>query len=662
MRMRRISLWFLIFSAALIWACVAGSESFKMGQDMAKDKRWDEAIAFYEKALKEVPDSGEYKAALKAAKQESAKIHLEKARKEFKALGREDLPGVEQVMKESGLAMGLDPENPEVVSFHQALLKKRNDLQASVKSLYVQAEAELKKEDWSAAIVSLKKVNDIFPSYEDIGDKLALAYQNSAKMNYRLGVDLAKKEDWKGAAGAFKAVIDANPAYFDTQKLYAEAVAKDNIDYFLGEASRAELSKKMERAILMYERAQEYDPGRGDVKNRLNSARAKAGESCFNEAVKLMKMGKLSLTAQKMLAAKGYEPKLQDNPLYKEIALTINAKLMVRGEGCAERGKWGNALVWFQKVESLDPNYKNIFFKSQETRDNIKKRIRKSIAVFDFKTPSNNKDAGKIVANKLITFLYRNASGDLRIIERENLESILKELQLGQTGLVDVDTVQKVGKMGGIDTFIMGDVLRFATEYKDYPSTNQVKVLVDEEDVHNPAFSDWIMTHPRPTEDEIKTAPPRTVKKKNYQFVAYKSGYAKISSSLETSYKLVDTRSGENLFANTVSGKLTKEGKYQDGVPMANIPHKALELPTEMDVLDELTNAKITEMGQSILKHFQNLEVEYFVAGQQFYKRRNIEDAVEKYTDAIFDENLKGIKTPVSINSREMIDKLIADM
>ncbi len=363
-----------------------------------------------------------------------------------------------------------------------------------------------------------------------------------------------------------------------------------------------------------------------------------------------------------MQAAKTYAPSLADNSLYRELTGTLNAKLMSRGDAYSERGKWGNALVWFQKLELIDPNYKNIFYKSQETKDNIKKRIRKSIAVFDFKSPSNNKDAGKIVANKLITYLYKNASGDVRIIERENLESILKELQLGQTGLVDVDTVQKVGKMGGIDTFIMGDVLRFATEYKDYPSTNPVKVLVDEEDIHNPDFSDWIMIHPKPNEEELKTAPPRTIKKKNFQVITYKSGFAKISSSLETSFKLVDTRSGENLFANTVAGKLTKEGKYQDGVPMASVPQINLELPTEMDVLDELTNAKTTEMGQSILKHFQNLEVEYFIAGQQQYKRRSVEDAVEKYTDAIFDENLKGIMTPVTQNSKEMIESLISDM
>lgn len=661
MKSRRIVFAIFILFVCSTWACVV-SESFKIGQEMAKEKRWDEAIAYYEKALKESPDNSDYKSALAAAKQESAKVHYERAKNAASKLSQQDLPGIERVMKEADKAYELDPQNAEISAFHAGLVKKKNDLQATIKSLYAQAETDLKKEDWPAAISSLKKINEIFPSYEDIGDKLALAYQQSAKLNYRMGVELSKKEDWKGAAKAFKAVLDVTPNYFDTQKLYSEAKSKDSIDYFLGEATRAEASKNLERAILMYEKALEYDPARSDIKNRLNSDMEKAGQDCFDDAMKSIKAGRLGRASQKLQAAKTYSPSIQQNLLYREISSSLIAKLMTRADAYSEKGKWANALVWYQKVEAIDPNYANIFFKVQETKDNIKKRIRKSIAVFDFKSPSNNKDAGKIIASKLITYLYRNASGDVRIIERENLESILKELQLGQTGLVDVDTVQKVGKMGGIDTFIMGDVLRFSTEYKDYPSNNQVKVLVDEEDVHNPAFSDWLLAHPKPTEDDMKNAPPRTIKKKNYQFVSYKSGYARVSTSLETSYKLIDTRSGENLFANTVSGKLAKESKYQDGVPLANIPHIQLEIPTELDVLDELTNAKVTEMGQSILKHFQNLEIEYFNAGQQQNKRRNGEEAVERFTDAIFDESLKSIKTPVTRNSLEMIEALTSDI
>ncbi|HBH87618.1 MAG TPA: hypothetical protein DDY17_08485, partial [Syntrophaceae bacterium] len=334
-------------------------------------------------------------------------------------------------------------------------------------------------------------------------------------------------------------------------------------------------------------------------------------------------------------------------------------KLMERAEKLLEKEMWGNAYVWLHKVEALNPSYPELFQKMLETKDNINKRIKKSIAVFDFGSPSSNKDAGKIAANKLIAFLHKKASGDLRIIERENLQSILREMQLGQTGIVDIKSVQ-TAKMRGIDTFIMGDVLHFMTKFIDNPTTSQIKVLVDEEEIRNPEFSDWLLTHRNPSEEELKNAPPRTIKKKNYQFIPHKQGTAKINAMIELSYKLVDTATGENIFTNTISGKLVKESRYQDAVPSANVPSIRLELPTETEVLDELTNAKISEMGQSVLKQYQSLEVEYYNQGeQQRQRRRNYDLAIERYTDAIFDEKLKGISTTISQKAQELIDKLV---
>jgi DNA-directed RNA polymerase subunit H (RpoH/RPB5) len=290
-----------------------------------------------------------------------------------------------------------------------------------------------------------------------------------------------------------------------------------------------------------------------------------------------------------------------------------------------------------------------------DVKDPITRRVRKSIAVFDFGSPSTDKDAGKIAANRLLAYLHQNASVDLRIIERENLQSILREMQLSQTGLVDIKTAQSVGKMRGIDTFIMGDVLQFSATYKDSPTTNQIRVMVNEDDIPNPDWSDWRMVNPKPSEEDLKLAPPRTIKKPNYQFLPNKQGTARINAMLEISYKLVDTQSGE-VNASTISGKLVKEDKYQEGLNIAGIKADPLELPTEAEVLNQLAKDKIAEMGREVLKHFQSLEVEYFNKAQDLQKRRNYEAATEKYTDAIFDEKLKTISTPITQKSIELIE------
>lgn len=643
----------------------AGTESFKIAEDLSKNKRWDEAIVYFEKAVNENPESQEYKQALENAKQESAKLHYEKARQAFAAQTEPNLPALELVLKEADAAHKLDPQNKAIAAFYGDLSRKKSEMQSTLKSLYSQADLDMKKEDWLSAIQKFRKINDLSPGYEDTGDKLASVNQQATRIYYKQGLDLEEQEDWKGAVAAYKSVLDINPGYQDAAKRYEAARGKDNVHYYVKEGAAAASARppKWERAILLYEKAREYDPDNREIEKRLKSFREKAAQSFFDEAIRDTQQGRIYEAARKLELAKTYAPSMQDSPLYREfVSQRLGMKLIERGERYAEKGKWGNAYLAYQKLEALDPNFKGIFFKVQEAKDNIKKRIRKSIAVFDFKSPSQSRDAGKIVANKLMTFLYRNASGDIRIIERENLESILKELQLVSTQLVDVDAAQKLAKMGGIDTFIMGDVLRFSSEYRDYPTTSQVKVVIDEEDVRNPEYTDWLMLNRNPTEEDLKNAPPKTIKKKNYQLISYKSGYAKISASIESSYKLVDARTGENLFTNTVAGRLTKEDKYQDAVPLANIAHDPLEIATESDVLDELTNKKVSEMGQSVLRKFQNLEVEYYNQAVMQVKRRNHDDAVERYMDAIFDEQMKGISTPVSKNSKESINKLVRDM
>jgi tetratricopeptide (TPR) repeat protein len=651
----------VLFGVLLLFIGCAPSESYKLGQDLANERRWEEAAVYFEKALSENPGSQEYKDALTKANQEAAKSVYEKARQSLAASSDQNLSRLEQVGASAEKARRLDPLNQTIASFATSLAGRITGLKDKLKTLYTQADADMQKEDWPAAADKLKQINKIYPSYEDTGARLAKVEQEGAKSLYQQGMALRKQEDWKLAVQTYKKLMEINPNYYDAAKLYQEAQDKDNIQYYIAEGENAGRNQNWDRAIMMLEKASEYQPDNEDLRKKIESMKTKVGQIYFSEAVKLTNQGILFKAMSILDSARNYTPALQSDPAYRDFIGKFCAKLMERSDKYVEKELWGNAYIWLQKAEMFNPSYPNLFQKLLDARDNINKRIKKSIAVFDFGSPGNNKDAGKIAANKLIAYLHKNASGDLRIIERENLQSILREMQLGQTGLVDIKTAQSMGKMRGIDTFIMGDVLQYSTTYADSPSIGQAKVLVNEEDAPNPEFSDWRMLNPKPSKEELAAAPPRTIRKPTYQFISYKRGVAKVTAMIEVSYKLVDTTTGENIFTNTTAGKSIKEDAYQDGVALANIPHDALTLPSELEVIDELTNTKISEVGQSVLKQYQSLEVEYFNQAQQQEKRRNYEQAVEKYTDAMFDEKLKSISTPISQQSQESINRLIQD-
>jgi tetratricopeptide (TPR) repeat protein len=341
--------------------------------------------------VKEVPDNQEYKDALIKAKQEAAKARLVKA-KQALVSAEQNLPALEKIARDVDVMVSMDPGSSEIKAVQKDLAVKINGLKATLKSLYQQSEIDMQKEDWSAAIAKLNQINKIFPNYEDTGNRLARIRQEGVKSLYQQANNLGKQEEWKMAAEAFKMAMDINPNYLDVSQRYRDAKLKDNLSYYMDEGARAEGAKNLERAIILYEKASDYPPVDPALTKKLETLKAKAGQLYFEESVKLVRQGRLYAAMKKLEAARNLVPSIQNDPLYKEHVTVTSDALMKRADKFTEKELWGNALVWMQKIEIVNPNYPELFQKTIDVKDSINKRIRKSIAVFDFSSPSAEKD------------------------------------------------------------------------------------------------------------------------------------------------------------------------------------------------------------------------------------------------------------------------------
>lgn len=89
------------------------------------------------------------------------------------------------------------------------------------------------------------------------------------------------------------------------------------------------------------------------------------------------------------------------------------------------------------------------------------------LAVIDFeqKAPQEfqGKQIGEIVAEWLITSLVN--TGRFEVVERAQLQKILKEQQLGMTGMINQDTAAKVGELLGVKVIITGSVIQMGNTY-----------------------------------------------------------------------------------------------------------------------------------------------------------------------------------------------------
>lgn len=126
------------------------------------------------------------------------------------------------------------------------------------------------------------------------------------------------------------------------------------------------------------------------------------------------------------------------------------------------------ARKYFQKLRSdyIANPPKTIIKKEPEKRTQSKMIVgkktiklvgeRMNLAVLPFDNKGVSKDLGEVVLDKMITALVNK--NRFKVIERAQLEKILKEQQLGQSGIIDASTAAQIGKGIGVDGIVIGSV------------------------------------------------------------------------------------------------------------------------------------------------------------------------------------------------------------
>ncbi len=89
---------------------------------------------------------------------------------------------------------------------------------------------------------------------------------------------------------------------------------------------------------------------------------------------------------------------------------------------------------------------------------------KKIIALKDFEVVvGRNKDVAKYLQEDLTSLLVD--SGQFSVVERSKLGTILEEIQLGQTGMIDPTTAQKAGKLIGAEIILTGTLVASGNEW-----------------------------------------------------------------------------------------------------------------------------------------------------------------------------------------------------
>lgn len=96
-------------------------------------------------------------------------------------------------------------------------------------------------------------------------------------------------------------------------------------------------------------------------------------------------------------------------------------------------------------------------------------QIQKTLAVADFTNDTGDPAMDylkKGLANSLVTSLAATSNSNFSIVERGQFESIIKEMGLASSGVVDVSTATKIGSALGATQVIVGGIIKIGKTFR----------------------------------------------------------------------------------------------------------------------------------------------------------------------------------------------------
>ncbi|MBL4940236.1 MAG: hypothetical protein JKY81_01085 [Colwellia sp.] len=657
----------LIMSMALSILSACGSttkkennnKEFDISQQLMASHKYTEAVAYLERAVNKSPQNKQYQAMLAEARQKSVTQLVSKINKTLttESLTKATIDKANLLLSKAKTILS---QHASYMDIEDKITTKQNSLQTKVKALYKNTQQNMASQEWIKAKFSIKKLIKIFPNYEDtaqLTQKIKIAggrfYLNQAQ-------DAYKSNDFFKTLEFSRKALTINSQNKKAKELIALTNKKNNKEYFIGIAQAAVPKRDWSTVYNSCTTALHYDAKNVFCLEQLIKAKSNWTAALLSQSRKLMNQGYYGKSVATYKQAVVVNDAGKNNSLVA-LKTSLSEKIDGKAEELTERGKFGSAWSLLTMINEFNPNYVDLFQKIKELEDAITVRIRKQIAVFDFKSPSYSKDAGILVANNLIANLFNSASKDIIILERENLKSILEEMKLGQIGVVSESSAQEMGRLYGIDMAIMGSVLLYKVDSSESISSKTVRYSVGEEISDNIEYLNWQAVNPRASKKELKQAPPAKIMVPKFEEKEYVVKNVKKVGFFQLSFRIVDFATGTNTRVETIERKKVAEDNANEGIKDANVIFDPLTIPTDTELLQQMTTEVVEELSREVLQPLRNLEKKYFEQGETLFLRRKENlNAVESFVNAIFDEKLKSIvNSPITVQSNKYLQTIM---
>ena len=528
----------------------------------------------------------------------------------------------------------------------------------NAESAYTAAMKALDSKEYQVALEKFREIDRYYPTYLDLSIKITTTANNAVSHFLKEADRYKANDDVESMIRGLEAALSINPANQRIAKVLKEVRAGNTAMVNIAQAEKLAAENRWDKVPTYLKRAQNLKPN-ADEADRIRKIHAEGSAKLMEKASTDLENSALYSAYSDIMNAFAFNPALFGASTSVKLKNDMISRITARADELEAAGQIGQALYWSECAYKLAGPQNAPQQKIQGLTDKVKQRVTKKIAIMDFTPPVSNPDAARLVTDSLLSYMTRNASGDIKILARDILGALIKEIELGQAGVYNIESAKKSGKLKGTDVFIFGSLLQYAVEknVEEGQKTVIAKVGMDREP--NPQYLVWLNSNPRASDDERRNAPPPFIEKERNETIRYKVATHRKTANITISFRVIDVESGEVIITKTLKSRKEAVGTYSEGVEIAGIPYQKLDLPADSDLLEKAVDDAIANLGHQVLSLFQNLQETYLNSAEILKKKGDKNLVAEKYMDAIVTEELKNIKSQISENARREMDLLL---
>ena len=303
----------------------------------------------------------------------------------------------------------------------------------------------------------------------------------------------------------------------------------------------------------------------------------------------------------------GFHPDLID---YKDHIATAKAKLATSkeeaavfhyGEGREFESNGGKlnsrmAAKRYRWADEYSPGYRDAKTRYEEVRKLGTTRM--GLMKFE-SSGSQYGDLGAIVSDKLLNFLANKASQleFFEVIDRNQVDLVLKEQQLALSGLMDESTTADIGELHGVDVLLVGNVTK---SYIDRQTSDNVAKTYSK---------------------SVKVGTEKYTKKngkegtRNVMATVYANAQVKTKKAdafVGGSYKVLDVKTGQVLQSGNATGTDNWSTSWitsstGDSRALPSLPRKEPNYPSFDSMIDTSSNSAASQIYNKLLGYAQKV-------------------------------------------------------